>query len=77
MTYFMYITLHCHVTYSKIFIIIDQNVVYWKSSYLTKGTVMDPNYSLPPNVALITLEVGLITSRLATVLFTHTHTQRP
>ncbi|CAL0331922.1 unnamed protein product [Lupinus luteus] len=28
----------------------------WKSSHSTEGTVMDPNYSLPPNVALITLE---------------------
>jgi len=36
---------------------IDQNLESWKSSHLTKGTIMDPNYSLPPNVALITLEV--------------------
>jgi hypothetical protein len=37
--------------------LIDQNAENWKSSHLTKGTFMDPNYSLPPNVALITLEV--------------------
>lgn len=36
---------------------IDQKSKNWKSSHLTKGTLMDPNYSLPPNVALITLEV--------------------
>ena len=36
---------------------IDQNSENWKSSHLTKGTIMDPNYSLPPNIALITLEV--------------------
>ncbi|KAK8472080.1 hypothetical protein PHAVU_002G107300 [Phaseolus vulgaris] len=28
----------------------------WKASHVTKGTLIDPNYSLPPNVALITLE---------------------
>ncbi|KAM0950051.1 putative alpha-mannosidase [Dioscorea sansibarensis] len=28
----------------------------WKSSHILKGTQMDPGYSLPPNVALITLE---------------------
>ncbi|XP_019182706.1 PREDICTED: alpha-mannosidase-like [Ipomoea nil] len=28
----------------------------WKASHLTKATMMDPNYSLPPNVALITLQ---------------------
>ncbi|KAE9606629.1 putative alpha-mannosidase [Lupinus albus] len=40
----------------------------WKSSHLTKGTVMDPNYTLPPNVALITLEEledGRVLLRLA------------
>lgn len=40
----------------------------WKSSHLTKGTLMDPNYSLPPNVALITLEEldgGIVLLRLA------------
>jgi len=36
---------------------IDQKAENWKSSHLTKGTLMDPNYSLPLNVALITLEV--------------------
>ncbi|KAK7307474.1 hypothetical protein VNO77_40576 [Canavalia gladiata] len=33
-----------------------ENLGNWKASHLTKGTVIDPNYSLPPNVALITLE---------------------
>ncbi|CAK9169891.1 unnamed protein product [Ilex paraguariensis] len=28
----------------------------WKASHITKATAMDPNYSLPLNVALITLE---------------------
>ncbi|KAK7360218.1 hypothetical protein VNO77_02200 [Canavalia gladiata] len=45
-----------------------ENVENWKSSHLTKGTVMDPNYSLPPNVALITLEEldgGVVLLRLA------------
>ncbi|KAG5099843.1 hypothetical protein JHK82_044895 [Glycine max] len=40
----------------------------WKSSHLTKGTIMDPNYSLPPNIALITLEEldgGIVLLRLA------------
>ncbi|KAJ1398690.1 Glycosyl hydrolase family 38, C-terminal [Sesbania bispinosa] len=45
-----------------------ENSENWKSSHLTKGTVMDPNYSLPPNVALITLEElegGIVLLRLA------------
>ncbi|CAJ2635805.1 unnamed protein product [Trifolium pratense] len=45
-----------------------ENAENWKSSHLTKGTVMDPNYSLPPNVALITLEEldgGIVLLRLA------------
>ncbi|XP_061357704.1 alpha-mannosidase isoform X2 [Gastrolobium bilobum] len=45
-----------------------ENLENWKSSHLTKGTVMDPNYSLPPNVALITLEElngGVVLLRLA------------
>lgn len=46
---------HHHVKSGDIFI--DQNLENWKSSHLTEGTVMDPNYTLPPNVALITLEV--------------------
>lgn len=37
--------------------LIEQNAENWKSSHLIKGTFIDPNYSLPPNVALITLEV--------------------
>ncbi|XP_057965070.1 alpha-mannosidase [Malania oleifera] len=40
----------------------------WKASHLTKTTVMDPNYSLPPNVALITLQElddGSVLLRLA------------
>ncbi|KAJ6792080.1 alpha-mannosidase [Iris pallida] len=28
----------------------------WKSSHVTRATAMDPSYSLPPNVALITLQ---------------------
>ncbi|KAL1316028.1 alpha-mannosidase-like [Arachis hypogaea] len=45
-----------------------ENIGNWKSSYLSKGTLMDPNYSLPPNVALITLEElddGSVLLRLA------------
>ncbi|KAG0473150.1 hypothetical protein HPP92_015007 [Vanilla planifolia] len=40
----------------------------WKSSKITKATAMDPGYSLPPNVALITLEElddGSVLLRLA------------
>ncbi|KAG0460421.1 hypothetical protein HPP92_020718 [Vanilla planifolia] len=40
----------------------------WKSSHTLKATTMDPNYSLPPNVALITLEEledGTVLLRLA------------
>ncbi|KAI9109731.1 hypothetical protein K1719_019361 [Acacia pycnantha] len=40
----------------------------WKSAYLTKGTLVDPNYRLPQNVALITLQElddGLVLLRLA------------
>ncbi|KAJ9703749.1 hypothetical protein PVL29_005157 [Vitis rotundifolia] len=40
----------------------------WTASYLTKGTVMEPNYSLPLNVAVITLQElddGSILLRLA------------
>ncbi|KAK7252975.1 hypothetical protein RIF29_37311 [Crotalaria pallida] len=46
----------------------DENLANWKSSNLIKGTVMDPNYSLPPNVAIITLEElddGTVLLRLA------------
>ncbi|XP_027344930.1 alpha-mannosidase isoform X2 [Abrus precatorius] len=45
-----------------------ENVENWKSSHLTEGTTTDPNYSLPPNVALITLEEldgGIVLLRLA------------
>ncbi|CAL5197469.1 unnamed protein product [Lathyrus oleraceus] len=45
-----------------------ENAENWKSSHLTKGTIMDPNYSLPPNVALLTLEEldgGIVLLRLA------------
>nr|KYP55020.1 Lysosomal alpha-mannosidase [Cajanus cajan] len=45
-----------------------ENLKNWKSSHLTKGTIMDPNYNLPPNVALITLEEldgGTVLLRLA------------
>ncbi|KAF2291944.1 hypothetical protein GH714_042286 [Hevea brasiliensis] len=40
----------------------------WKASHLTKGTVMDSDYSLPSNVALITLQElddGSVLLRLA------------
>ncbi|KAF5462963.1 hypothetical protein F2P56_018923, partial [Juglans regia] len=40
----------------------------WKASYLTKATAIDPHYSLPLNVALITLQVldnGSVLLRLA------------
>ncbi|KAL3527226.1 hypothetical protein ACH5RR_011882 [Cinchona calisaya] len=40
----------------------------WKASHLTKASTMEPNYSLPPNVALITLQVmndGSVLLRLA------------
>ncbi|GKV44092.1 hypothetical protein SLEP1_g51316 [Rubroshorea leprosula] len=40
----------------------------WVASHLTKATAMDPSYSLPPNVALITLqelEEGSVLLRLA------------
>ncbi|PHT56477.1 Alpha-mannosidase [Capsicum baccatum] len=33
-----------------------ENQKEWKASHTTKGTIMNPNYSLPPNVALITLQ---------------------
>ncbi|WCJ28982.1 Alpha-mannosidase [Euphorbia peplus] len=40
----------------------------WKTSYVTEGTAMDPGYSLPLNVALITLQElddGCVLVRLA------------
>ncbi|KAJ0974238.1 hypothetical protein J5N97_016203 [Dioscorea zingiberensis] len=40
----------------------------WKASHIMKGTQMDPGYSLPPNVALLTLEDlndGTVLLRLA------------
>ncbi|KAJ9564548.1 hypothetical protein OSB04_000514 [Centaurea solstitialis] len=40
----------------------------WKASHSTRSTTMDPNYTLPPNVALITLqelEGGSVLLRLA------------
>lgn len=33
-----------------------ENAEEWKAAHMTKATVMDPNYSLPFNVALITLQ---------------------
>uniref|UniRef100_A0A1D1Y7A6 Alpha-mannosidase n=1 Tax=Anthurium amnicola TaxID=1678845 RepID=A0A1D1Y7A6_9ARAE len=33
-----------------------ENEESWKASYVTKATSMDPGYSLPPNVAIITLQ---------------------
>lgn len=40
----------------------------WKASHVTNATTMDPNYSLPPNVAVITLQElddGYVLLRLA------------
>ncbi|BAT99968.1 hypothetical protein VIGAN_10151500 [Vigna angularis var. angularis] len=45
-----------------------ENMGNWKAFHETKGTLIDPNYSLPPNVALITLEElddGMVLLRLA------------
>ncbi|KAK7376119.1 hypothetical protein VNO78_34973 [Psophocarpus tetragonolobus] len=45
-----------------------ENIENWKSSHLIEETLMDPNYSLPLNVALITLEEldgGIVILRLA------------
>ncbi|RDY13085.1 hypothetical protein CR513_02040, partial [Mucuna pruriens] len=45
-----------------------ENLGNWKAFHVTKGTVIDPNYSLPLNVALITLEElddGTVLLRLA------------
>ncbi|GAB2282845.1 hypothetical protein Dimus_017381 [Dionaea muscipula] len=33
-----------------------EDAANWKSSHLASGTFMDPSYTLPPNVALITLQ---------------------
>ncbi|KAL3345926.1 hypothetical protein AABB24_024727 [Solanum stoloniferum] len=33
-----------------------ENQEQWKASHITKATIMNPKYSLPPNVALITLQ---------------------
>lgn len=33
-----------------------ENQEEWKASHITNATIMNPNYSLPPNVALITLQ---------------------
>ncbi|KAI4327749.1 hypothetical protein L6164_020175 [Bauhinia variegata] len=47
-----------------------ENQQTWASSHLTTGTASDPNFSLPPNVALITLEEldsGAVLLRLAHV----------
>ena len=49
--------------------LIYQNLENWKSSHFTQGTAMDPNYSLPPNVALITLEVASLHHRISTIAF--------
>ncbi|WCJ28983.1 Alpha-mannosidase [Euphorbia peplus] len=46
----------------------DEKEETWKTSYVTKGTVVDPGYSLPLNVALITLQEpddGSVLVRLA------------
>ncbi|KAF5753052.1 hypothetical protein HS088_TW01G00970 [Tripterygium wilfordii] len=45
-----------------------ENAENWKKSHLTKATTMDPSYSLPLNVALITLQElddGTVILRLA------------
>ncbi|XP_020217055.1 alpha-mannosidase isoform X1 [Cajanus cajan] len=45
-----------------------ENMGNWKAFHVTRGTVIDPNYSLPLNVALITLEEldnGMVLLRLA------------
>ncbi|KAK7262969.1 hypothetical protein RJT34_30552 [Clitoria ternatea] len=45
-----------------------ENSESWKSSHVIEGTVIDPNYRFPPNVALITLEElddGVVLLRLA------------
>ncbi|KAI5683990.1 hypothetical protein M9H77_05218 [Catharanthus roseus] len=45
-----------------------ENSEEWKASHSTKAVTMDPNYTLPPNVALITLqelEDGSVLLRLA------------
>lgn len=45
-----------------------ENMEDWKASHLTKSTAIDPNYSLPLNVALITLQElddGSVLLRLA------------
>ncbi|XP_038973744.1 alpha-mannosidase-like isoform X5 [Phoenix dactylifera] len=45
-----------------------ENEEHWKSSHTTKTTMMEDGYSLPPNVALITLQVlddGTVLLRLA------------
>ncbi|KAJ0693706.1 putative alpha-mannosidase [Helianthus annuus] len=45
-----------------------ENQDHYKASHSTRSTTMDPNYSLPPNVALITLqelEDGSVLLRLA------------
>ncbi|KAK6797985.1 hypothetical protein RDI58_005687 [Solanum bulbocastanum] len=33
-----------------------ENQEQWKASHITKATIMNPKYSLPPNIALITLQ---------------------
>ncbi|KAL6222262.1 hypothetical protein ACLB2K_005654 [Fragaria x ananassa] len=45
-----------------------ENMENWNASHVTKGSVMDSSYSLPPNVALITLQEldgGSVLLRLA------------
>ncbi|KAK9129463.1 hypothetical protein Sjap_009950 [Stephania japonica] len=45
-----------------------ERVENWRASYATDATFMDPNYSLPPNIALITLQDlddGTVLLRLA------------
>ncbi|XP_035549080.1 alpha-mannosidase-like isoform X2 [Juglans regia] len=54
--------------YSPFVLAFTHELEDWKASYLTKATAIDPHYSLPLNVALITLQVldnGSVLLRLA------------
>ncbi|KAG6700778.1 hypothetical protein I3842_08G130500 [Carya illinoinensis] len=54
--------------YSPFVLAFTHELEDWKASHLTKATAIDPHYSLPPNVALITLQVldnGSVLIRLA------------
>ncbi|KAL3525252.1 hypothetical protein ACH5RR_013624 [Cinchona calisaya] len=54
--------------YSPLLVAFTHENSDWKASHSTKATIMDPGYGLPPNVALITLQVlneGSVLLRLA------------